>query len=289
MPMQEFTILPSIQLAMTRQYPPKPYTNLADLTTAIHTKSDQVYTEGISQYLSFNHISPETFHYIGEHRSELGRKVRFAYYPDIATLIIKVLTREEEIAQRNIGEEITLQCRGMGITFDEYLAIGATKYVGPTGSENEADSSWINPTLRPDGWPLLVLEAGLSESMPLVRQAPAWWISNSGGQVRIVLLIIITRATGRVVLEKYIPKQMVYPRTRARAGLPEVGYVPELVSTTTVNHGIRPPSVNGDRLVLEFDRVIGRAPVLPEGDIECTSAMLVDATRYVFRGEDTRT
>ena len=45
---------------------------------------------------------------------------------------------------------------------------------------------------RPDQtreWPFLVIEAGLSDSMPRLQADAAWWLANSGGQVKLVLLI----------------------------------------------------------------------------------------------------
>ncbi|RAL02484.1 uncharacterized protein BO80DRAFT_423904 [Aspergillus ibericus CBS 121593] len=283
MPVPKFTVLPSSQLAMTGLRPPKTYTKFADLKTAILAKAEQLQTRDVTQYLSYKHVSAETFSYIETHRDALGGKVALTYFPDISTMLVKVPTPEHESVHTNVAEEVNLQCRSMRITRDEFLSLGATKYVGPTASAKEADASWINPTLRPQfDWPLLVIEAGVSESMPRLRQDFAWWISHSGGQVHIVLVIKVTRTTKTVVLEKYIPKQAVYPRTRARAALPPV-YVPDRVSITTVDHGVSPPTVEGDRVILEFERVIGRPPVPPERDIDLTPAILIDATRFVFR------
>src|SRR5438045_8118829 len=33
-----------------------------------------------------------------------------------------------------------------------------------------------------DDWPTLVLEAGLSESLPRLRIDAGWWLTNSGGE-----------------------------------------------------------------------------------------------------------
>ncbi|OOF95831.1 hypothetical protein ASPCADRAFT_405533 [Aspergillus carbonarius ITEM 5010] len=283
-PIPMVSVIPSCQLAMTGLHPPKTFTNLTDVNKAIRTKVEKLQAKDVTQYISYKHVSPQKFTWIDEHRDQLECKVRFAYYPDISTMIIKIPTREHEITHTNIGETVTIQIRNMGIPRDEYLALGATIYVGPTASKKESDAAWINPTLRPkhDDWPFLVMEVGVSESLSRLRQDVAWWISNSRGQVRIVLLIQVTRSSKRIVLEKYIPKEAVYPRTRARAALPPV-YVPDLVSTTTVNHGVSPPVVTGGRMVLEFEKVIGRPPIAPEEDIELTPALLIDATRFVFR------
>lgn len=63
----------------------------------------------------------------------------------------------------------------MGVGNLEF-SLAATMYTGQTGSSKEGDSSFINDTIRPEGWPLLVIEAGVSESMPWLRADAAWWI-----------------------------------------------------------------------------------------------------------------
>lgn len=37
-------------------------------------------------------------------------------------------------------------------------------------------------------WPTFVVEAGVSESLPRLRQDTSWWFANSAGMVGIVLL-----------------------------------------------------------------------------------------------------
>lgn len=41
----------------------------------------------------------------------------------------------------------------------------------------------------PDNWPSLVLEIGMSESLPQLRADASWWYPNSDGNIRLVILI----------------------------------------------------------------------------------------------------
>ncbi|KAE8356763.1 hypothetical protein BDV28DRAFT_163777 [Aspergillus coremiiformis] len=257
----------SSELALTGQYPPTTYRNLRDIARAIAATRERLATQDVSQYLSFKHVSPADFKDIDTHRSQLGA-VRFTYYPDINTLLIKVPTRAHEVVHRNFDRKISSQFDAMNIDIDQFLSLGATRYVGPTASEKEADSSFTNPVFRPrdSDWPTLVIESGVSESMPRLRQDAAWWMANSRGQVQIVLLIKVTRDTKCMVIEKYVPEARVYPNTRAQA-LAGPDYRPALVSTTEVHQGAYPPYVQGPPVILEFQRVLGRPPVLPEGNI----------------------
>lgn len=59
---------------------------------------------------------------------------------------------------------------------------------------------------------LLVIETGVSESLPRLRADADWWFTNSNGAIRIVLLFSIRKASKRVVVEKW---QLAPPGTAA--------------------------------------------------------------------------
>ncbi|KAE8376355.1 hypothetical protein BDV26DRAFT_282721 [Aspergillus bertholletiae] len=234
---------------------------MQDMIRAIAVQRGRLARQDVNQYLSFKNIFPLNFEYIDRHRSQLGA-VRFTYYPDINTLIIKVPTTEHEIAHNALSQKISAQITAMNIDIDQFLSLGAARYVGPTASEKEADSSFKNPIFRPrhGDWPTLVIE--------------------SGGQVQIVLLIKVARNIKRMVFEKYVPER-VYPYTRAQASTGP-NYRPALVSTTEVYQGATPPYAQGPPIIFEFDRVIGRQPISPEGDIQLGHAKLLLIAHHVF-------
>lgn len=54
------------------------------------------------------------------------------------------------------------------------------------------------------GWPTLVIESGMTESLERLRQDARWWFRNSHSDVKYVLIISIQTGENRVIqLEKW--------------------------------------------------------------------------------------
>ncbi|KAL5355504.1 hypothetical protein BJX96DRAFT_170736 [Aspergillus floccosus] len=66
------------------------------------------------------------------------------------------------------------------------------------------------------GWPTLVVETGVSESLAKLRRDATWWFQNSSGDTKIVLVISIKRATKQITIEKWqlAPSNLPRPVTR---------------------------------------------------------------------------
>ena len=268
----------SSALALTSRYPPTTFTNIKDLARLAASKAEELSRhDDVYQYISLNHITEQDFGYIEKKRHHLG-VVRFSYYPDIGTLIIKVPARKQEKAHASFGMRLSFKAWNMGVEILELSPLGATKHIalGPTApSSKESDSSWTNDLIRPGGWPFLVIEAGASESMPRLQADVAWWVANSGGQVKLVLLIQVAKGSRVIEMEKYVPGQEM-----TAAGAQPVFQQPRKVAAVTVNQGVDPPTVQGAPLLLEFESVFGRDPSRPlEQDIVFTAA---EWSRQVF-------
>lgn len=168
----------------------------------------------------------------------------------------------------------------MGVEILEFSALGATKHIafGPTASSSKkCDSPWTSDLIRPGGWPFLVIEAGVSESIPRLQADAAWWFANSGGQVKLVLLIQVTKGSRVIEMEKYVPGQEM-----TAAGAQPV-FQPHKVAAVTVNQGVDPPTVQGAPLLLEFRSVFGRDPNRPlEQDTLFTEMDFLEWSRQVF-------
>ena len=65
----------------------------------------------------------------------------------------------------------------------DFADIGRTRFSG-IGSEKEADTS-LKPASRTPGtgWPTVVFECGVSESLERLRVDARWWLENSKGEV----------------------------------------------------------------------------------------------------------
>jgi hypothetical protein len=125
---------------------------------------------------------------------------------------------------------------------------------------------------------VLVIEAGLSETLAKLRTDADWWLTNSEGEVKIAIVISIVRAAKSLRIEKWCLSQArPGPATRTN---PRVSTkIQEL--TIIQNPPIPPPqgtiptyAVTGAPLILEFEKLLLRVPVPPEGDVIFTAADL---------------
>lgn len=164
------------------------------------------------------------------------------------------------------GQRIDRTIAAMGLGYDEFYGLGATKYVGRNASAKESDSSWKNLRIRSNkgDWPSLV-EAGMSESLPRLHSDARWWIEHSGGKVNIVLLIWIRPAIKTIKIEKWEPEQA--PITRTSARLNPSNAFPTQTADITIQSGSN-TVVTGAPLSLEFSKIFDR-PAVPPTEHDC--------------------
>lgn len=208
--------------------------------------------------------------------------MKFSYFPDIESLIVKLPTKAHELARNSFGTMLAVSKVGpMGIHYPEFMGLGATKYVGQNVSSKEGDSSWINMSILPkDDWPNFVIEAGMSQGTLRLRAAARWWIEHSQGQVGIVLLIHVIPSSKTIKLEKWIPSPS--PSTRVSPRLNAVAFPMQTAEISIMQS--RTPPVNGAPLVLEFERVVGRQPQGSEADISLSAQELDSWAKIVWGG-----
>ena len=77
-----------------------------------------------------------------------------------------------------------------------------------TNSQKEPDQCLFPIDRRPtmtafNGWPTLVLETGVSESLPRLQAEACWWFRNSSGATRIVIVITIRTQTREILVQKW--------------------------------------------------------------------------------------
>ena len=142
---------------------------------------------------------------------------------------------------------------------------GATRYQGNTSSK-EGDTAYRPfPARGLDDWPTIVIEAGVSESLSRLRVDANWWLINSGGDVRIVVIIslrVVQLALQSIQIEKWeLAPPPPRPQTRSVTNSP-VADVPTKIQEIT----IEPNTVTGAPLVLEFQKVFLRQAIPPEAD-----------------------
>ncbi|GCB27584.1 hypothetical protein AAWM_10469 [Aspergillus awamori] len=279
-----FKLPESTTLAMSEIYPPRTYRGFDDCRKSILALYGRLKERDVNQVLSYKHVGRSVFVDLEKHRSKLGAAVRFTYFKDIETLLMKIPLAPHETAHLSIAGDTRTILTNMGVEPAERVPMGATTYTTnpPSESSKEGDSALKNKILRPnDGdWPHCVIECGLSESLPHLRMAVDWWIGNSGGDVNLVLLLNISRARKTITIEKYIPFARQGPRTRAQTA--GTVHVRRCVSTIVINMKANPPSVHGPPLILEFEKIVGRPAVGQEHDVVFDYAALLTIGATVF-------
>jgi hypothetical protein len=230
-----------------------------------------------NQYLVFHPVTEDDLAEIEDKRYTIGRGLRFTYCTDINTLIIKVPSPEHEAVTRTFTHDFMDQIRPMGLTeLGDLKDMGATTYRG-TSTKKEPDSCWRPLAARPNkqDWPTLVFEVGVSETLRKLRMDARWWLANSQGHVKIVLLFKISRATRTIQIEKWEcrPATLAYvPRSnRPPAQIPTQIPTIDIDANGVVNGS---PLATTPPLVLHFRHLFLRQPVPPEQNVIFTAQNL---------------
>jgi hypothetical protein len=230
--------------------------------------------EGVSnqQYLVFRPVTEVDLAKMDSARNSIGKHTRMTHYKDTNLLIVKLMpSAKHESAHLSFGMELAAKVIGMGMSHRELRPFGGTRYLGNTSSK-EGDSCY-KPSSRENetDWPTIVFESGLSESLQHLRSDAKWWLENSGGDVKIVVLISIKPADKRLQIEKWelAPSLNERPVTRAHPN-PNTQIPAQIQEITIMPNNV----VTGAPLVLEFQKMFLRPSVLPESDITFTAADL---------------
>ena len=135
---------------------------------------------------------------------------------------------------------------------------------------------------RQDDWPTIVFEAGLSESLTDLRRDAQWWLANSRGEVKIVIIISIVKAEKSLWIEQWNISSFDRPGPATRAFLNVIPVPTKIQELTVIQNPSIPHlpgtipiyAVTGAPLILEFEKLLLRAPVPPEGNVILTEADL---------------
>ena len=248
------------------------FSGISGLRSAVNTLSNHLYQgTTTNQYLVFQPVTEDDLAEIEEKRHTIGRGLRFTHCTDIDTLIIKVPTKEHEAVTRTFTHDFMRRIEHMGLTeLDDLKDMGATTYKG-TSTKKEPDSCWRPLAVRPNGqdWPTVVFEVGVSETLRKLRMDARWWLANSQGRVKIVLLFKINRAARTIQIEKW---ECTYA---ARSNRPPA-QVPAQIQTVDIDaNGVTgSPPATTPPLVLHFQDILLRQPVPPEENLIYTAQNL---------------
>jgi hypothetical protein len=221
--------------------------------------------KGVSnqQYLVFKPVTKADLAKMDTQRHQIGKHTRMTHYADDDLLIIKLMpSGKHECAHLYFGQKFLVKVIRMGTSDRELRPMGGTRYPGNTSSK-EGDTSY-KPSSREkeSDWPTIVIESGLSESFERLRGDASWWLQNSKGEVKIVIIISVKPVSKRLEIEKWelAPRDDERRNTRSH---------PSSIPTKIQEFTIMPDgSVTGALpLVLEFQKIFLRPAIPPECDI----------------------
>ncbi len=173
---------------------PAPFTNLVAFKRICLARSKRL-VEGTQtpQYLAFTSVSQESLDKIDTTREE-----RWGWLPQMTILydgreqilIVKLMVgvMHEGVAHQ-FARMFDMKLVLLGV-HASLFATGSARFGRPGGRSKEPDIGYI-PLSRQveDDWPSFVIEVGVSESLAMLRRDAAFWITNSDGRTRIVIVL----------------------------------------------------------------------------------------------------
>jgi hypothetical protein len=102
------------------------------------------------------------------------------------------------------------------------VSTGTARFLVPGKRSKEADDGIMPATRGALSWPSVVFEVGCLETMPALRCDAAWWLLNSNGETRMVVVIKITSYPFSLFLEcwEMVPNPIGRPTRRNPATAP---------------------------------------------------------------------
>jgi hypothetical protein len=248
------------------------FVGIAKMRKAIDLQSTRL-QKGVSnqQYLVFRPVTEVDLAKMDSVRHSIGKHTRMTHYTNTNLLIVKLMpSAKHQSAHLSLGMGLVSKVIKIGMSYRELCPMGGTRYPGHTSSK-EGDSTYKPSSRKKElDWPTIVFESGLSESLRRLRSDAKWWLENSGGDVKIVVLISIKPADKRLQIEKWeLAPSLNQRATRAHSN-PNTQIPSQIQEITIMPNNI----VTGSPLVLEFQKIFLRPPVLPESDITFTAADL---------------
>jgi len=216
-----------------------PFTNLVAFKRICLALSKRL-VEGTQtpQYLALTSVSQESLDEIDRIREERrGRLPRMTILYDgrEEILIVKLMVgvMHEGVA-REFASMFDRKLVLLGI--DELVAATGSGRFGRRGGRSKEPDVGFKPCSRPreDEWPSFVIEVGVSESLAMLRRDAAFWITNSDGRTRIVIMLSVNRRDQRILVERWEEVPKIRPN-RSRA---DYSRIPGLMQSLTLNTGV---------------------------------------------------
>lgn len=261
------------------------YNGVRSLARKLKIQADGLVAGGFNQFAVFCPVTRSQFSTLDRERHQIGRYTRIMYSEEERTMIVKLMPAAgHEVVYTTFVRRLTYSMASMGIPVGEIVEMGSTRFEGRSASK-EADASMkpIPSRRLATDWPTLVFESGLSESLRHLRTDAKWWLTNSSGQVKIVILIDIDSYTQKLHIEQWgmLPLPASRPSTRATAAANNL--VPTRVGEISIIQNIATAGSDVP-LVLSFNDMFLRPPDPAEGDFVFSANDLQNWSSSVWAG-----
>ena len=232
------------------------YRKVSSFVTTITKHIRKFQFGGAAQYAVYSPVSDEEFTKIDNARSKhLKGGVKFLYLTNERVLIVKfVVSIAHEVAHRRFVDIFMRKVSLMGLR-EDLVDVGKTRF-SSLGSQKEADTSLVPISRTPEtGWPTVVFECGVSESLERLKVDARWWLENSKEEVGTVILVTTSKEARRVHVEIWELVDMPNPdTTRAKID-------PFITEATKTGEGdIVGEDVTGTPLNISFKKTMLRNP-----------------------------
>ncbi|GIJ99687.1 hypothetical protein Aspvir_003689 [Aspergillus viridinutans] len=220
-----------------------------------------------------------------EERALSGIPYRFMF--DNTAGVIKILTYGHDVMTINITRQIDLFCNRMGMDpTAEFSWGGTTTRLLCARTKGKQPDGCLFPKARiqrdREAWPTLVIEAGITASLPRLREEARWWLRNSQGEVRMVLVLGINRQRRTLIIEKWEQQERTPIHQHQVSHQPEASMQAHAAQTLEISS----ESVSGAPLVLPFEELLERPRRGRETDIILAEEQLRCCVRWVWQFMD---
>ncbi|KAK2811682.1 hypothetical protein FQN50_002028 [Emmonsiellopsis sp. PD_5] len=229
----------------------------------------QRYTPG--QYVIFLNIPSDTVQELSN-RKHLG--LFKTWDPKLQILLIKMRFAECESTSGAFNSRLTEKLNDIRPKLAHELEFLESTAVEGSNRTKEPDASFQPSQLPPgrsDKWPSLVVEIGYSESELQLERDARWWLTDSGGDVKIVIVIKIFRSQPRVHFQLFrMGGSSAHPR-------------PLVAQAVTVSRAKYQHLSASGELVIPFRDLFLRFPRAGETDVVLSEEDLEDMSRRALK------
>ncbi|KAJ5100717.1 hypothetical protein N7456_006769 [Penicillium angulare] len=173
-----------------------------------------------NQWLVILGLSPSTIRKLDDDHSSLGG-MEYRFQWEGSTGLIKVVpSHSHDMATDYLTRAVDVRLVIMGIHDPGDRRWASTATYKPTAAKGkQGDQTFLPPSRCPTytqraGWPTFVIETGVSESIPRLREDAKWWLATSSGDVRMVLIVGMKKRYVSVEMWQLAPSNAPRPLTQ---------------------------------------------------------------------------